>query len=68
MGVGLVVVALPPLIGMSMGISGQPLPVLPVLGSLAIIAGMGALALVAMWIGTTATMRTRPIDEIGSRQ
>lgn len=63
-----VVVALPPLIGMSMGISGQPLPVLPGLGSLAIIAGMGALALVAMWIGTTATMRTRPIDEIGSRQ
>ncbi|MGO4489348.1 FtsX-like permease family protein [Microbacterium sp. 2RAF4] len=63
-----VVVAIPPLIGVSMGISGQPLPVLPVLGSLTIIGAMGALALVAMWIGTAATMRTRPIDEIGSRQ
>ncbi|PRA81334.1 ABC transporter permease [Microbacterium sp. MYb66] len=63
-----VVVAIPPLIGVSMGISGQPLPALPVVGSLAIIGSMGALALVAMWIGTTSTMRTRPIDEIGSRQ
>ncbi|MFK0239329.1 FtsX-like permease family protein [Microbacterium sp. NPDC090281] len=63
-----VVVAIPPLIGVSMGISGQPLPVLPVVGSLAIVGAMGALALVAMWVGTTATMRTRPIDEIGSRQ
>lgn len=63
-----VVVAIPPLVGVSMGISGQPLPVLPVLGSLAIVGAMGALALVAMWVGTTATMRTRPIDEIGSRQ
>ncbi|QNA91355.1 FtsX-like permease family protein [Microbacterium sp. Se63.02b] len=62
-----VVVAIPPLIGVSMGISGQPLPALPVLGSLAIIGAMGALALVALWIGTNATMRTRPIDEIGSR-
>lgn len=63
-----VVVAIPPLIGVSMGISGQPLPALPVLGSLTIVGAMGALALVAMWVGTTATMRTRPIDEIGSRQ
>lgn len=63
-----VVVAIPPLIGVSMGISGQPVPALPVVGSLAIILSMGALALVALWIGTTATMRTRPIDEIGSRQ
>lgn len=63
-----VVVAIPPLIGVSMGISGQPLPALPVLGSLAIIGAMGALALVALWMGTTAAMRTRPIDEIGSRQ
>lgn len=63
-----VVVAIPPLIGVSMGISGQPLPMLPVLGSLTIIGAMGALALAAMWIGTAATMRTRPIDEIGSRQ
>ena len=63
-----VVVAIPPLIGVSMGISGQPLPALSVGGSLAIIGAMGALALVALWIGTAATLRTRPIDEIGSRQ
>lgn len=63
-----VVVAIPPLIGVSMGISGQPIPALPVLGSFLIVGAMGALALVAMWVGTTATMRTRPIDEIGSRQ
>ena len=63
-----VVVAIPPLIGVSMGISGQPIPVLPALGSLTIIGAMGALALVALWAGTTAAMRTRPIDEIGSRQ
>ena len=63
-----VVVAIPPLVGISVGISGQPLPTLSVAGSLAIIGAMGALALVALWIGTTVTMRTRPIDEIGSRQ
>ena len=63
-----VVVAIPPLIGVSMGISGQPIPALPALGSLTIIGAMGALALVALWAGTTAAMRTRPIDEIGSRQ
>ncbi|MEU4014040.1 FtsX-like permease family protein [Microbacterium sp. NPDC028030] len=63
-----VVVAIPPLVGVSMGISGQPVPALPLLGSVAIIGAMGALALVALGIGTTATMRTRPIDEIGSRQ
>ena len=63
-----VVVAVPPLIGMSIGISGQPIPPLPVLPSLLIIGSMGALALLSLWAATGAAMRTRPIEEIGSRQ
>ncbi|WP_435748672.1 FtsX-like permease family protein [Microbacterium sp. PMB16] len=63
-----ILVSVPPLIGMSMGISGQPVPALPILPSLAIIGSMGALALVSLWVATIAAMRTRPIEEIGSRQ
>ncbi|KYJ96765.1 FtsX-like permease family protein [Microbacterium sp. CH1] len=63
-----VLVAIPPLMGMSYGISGQPLPAMPVLGSLAIIGGMGALALVALRVATEAALRRRPIEEIGSRE
>ncbi|MEE6387828.1 FtsX-like permease family protein [Microbacterium paraoxydans] len=63
-----VLVAIPPLMGMSYGISGQPLPAMPVLGSLAIVGGMGALALVALRVATGAALRRRPIEEIGSRE
>ena len=63
-----VLVAIPPLTGMSYGISGQPVPAMPVLGSLAIVAGMGALALIALRVATGAALRRRPIDEIGSRE
>lgn len=63
-----VLVAIPPLMGMSYGISGQPLPAMPVLGSLAIIGGMGALALVALRVATEAALHRRPIEEIGSRE
>lgn len=63
-----VLVAIPPLMGMSYGISGQPLPAMPMLGSLAIIGGMGALALVALRVATGAALRRRPIEEIGSRE
>lgn len=63
-----VLVAIPPLMGMSYGISGQPIPAMPVLGSLAIIGGMGALALIALRLATGATLRRRPIEEIGSRE
>lgn len=63
-----VLVAIPPLLGMSYGISGQPLPAMPVLGSLAIVGGMGALALVALRLATGAALRRRPIEEIGSRE
>lgn len=63
-----VLVAIPPLMGMSYGISGQPIPAMPVLGSLAIIGGMGALALAALRVATGAALRRRPIEEIGSRE
>lgn len=63
-----VLVAIPPLMGMSYGISGQPVPAMPVLGSLAIIGGMGALALVGLRVATGAALRRRPIEEIGSRE
>ncbi|WP_346773350.1 FtsX-like permease family protein [Microbacterium sp. Y-01] len=63
-----VLVAIPPLMGMSYGISGQPIPAMPVLGSLAIIGGMGALALIALRLATGAALRRRPIEEIGSRE
>lgn len=63
-----VLVAIPPLIGMSIGISGRLVPELPVLAVLALVGTMGALALVALWVATLGAMRTRPIAEIGSRQ
>lgn len=63
-----VLVAIPPLMGMSYGVSGQPIPAMPVLGSLAIIGGMGALALLALLVATGQTLRRKPIEEIGSRE
>ena len=63
-----VLVAIPPLMGVSYGISGQPIPAMPVLGSLVIVGGMGALALVALRVATGAALRRRPIEEIGSRE
>ncbi|WP_436697778.1 FtsX-like permease family protein [Nocardioides sp. BYT-33-1] len=63
-----VALALPPLVGISIGISGQPLPSLPLPGSAAVVAVMAALALVTLGVATRAALRTRPISEIGSRQ
>lgn len=63
-----VIVAIPPLIGMSIGISGRLLPALPVLAVVGLIATMGAVALVTLWVATVGAMRARPIEEIGSRQ
>jgi len=63
-----VIVAIPPLIGMSIGISGRLVPELPVLAVLGLVGAMGALALVTLWVATLGAMRTRPIEEIGSRQ
>ena len=63
-----VAVAIPPLIGMSIGISGRLIPELPVLAVLGLVGAMGALALATLWFATLGAMRTRPIEEIGSRQ
>lgn len=63
-----VAVAIPPLVGMSVGISSTPIPAIPLLSSAVIVAGMAALALVSVGVATVAAMRTRPIEEIGSRQ
>ncbi|OZB82005.1 ABC transporter permease [Microbacterium sp. 13-71-7] len=63
-----VIVAIPPLIGMSIGISGRLVPELPVLAVLGLVGAMGALALATLWVATLGAMRTRPIEEIGSRQ
>lgn len=63
-----IALALPPLVGISLGISGQPLPSLPLAGSAAVVAAMSALALVSLALATRAAMRAAPITEIGSRQ
>ncbi|WP_377325429.1 FtsX-like permease family protein [Pimelobacter simplex] len=63
-----IALALPPLIGISIGISGRPLPTLPLAGSATVVAAMSALALVSLAVATRAAMRTEPISEIGSRQ
>ncbi|WP_407358857.1 ABC transporter permease [Microbacterium sp. LTA6] len=63
-----VAIAIPPLIGMSMGISGRPIPTLPLLQSLIVIGSMCALALAALAVATRSAMRGRPVEEIGSRQ
>ncbi|MDQ6523095.1 FtsX-like permease family protein [Nocardioides sp. LHD-245] len=65
LGIGL---ALPPLVGISIGISGEPLPSLDLLGSATVVAGMAALALISLGVATRAALRTRPTSEIGSRQ
>ncbi|WP_217178889.1 ABC transporter permease [Streptomyces sp. AC495_CC817] len=63
-----VAVAIPPLVGASMGVSGTLIPALPLLPAAVIVAGMSALALVSVGAATIAALRTRPIEEIGSRQ
>ncbi|MBU2693871.1 hypothetical protein CCO04_02120 [Pimelobacter sp. 30-1] len=63
-----IALALPPLVGISIGISGRPLPALPLTGSAVVVAAMSALALVSLAVATRAAMRTQPITEIGSRQ
>lgn len=63
-----VAIAIPPLVGMSVGITGQPIPHFPLLSCLLVIGSMCALALAAQAVSTRSALRTRPIEEIGSRQ
>jgi putative ABC transport system permease protein len=61
-------VAIPPLVGISYGISGQPLPDVSPVAYAIIVGSLSILGLIALAIGTRSAMRTAPIAEIGSRQ
>lgn len=63
-----VLVAGPPLIGISFGISGQLLPNVPLLAALAIVGSLSIIGLISLAVATRAAMRSAPIVEIGSRQ
>ncbi|HET8928415.1 MAG TPA: ABC transporter permease [Microbacterium sp.] len=61
-------VAAPPLIGISFGISGQLLPSISLTESAAIIGTLSIVGLISLALATRAAMRPAPIAEIGSRQ
>ncbi|WP_308491611.1 FtsX-like permease family protein [Microbacterium terrisoli] len=63
-----VLVAAPPLVGISFGISGQLLPSISLTESAAIIVALAVVGLVSLALATRAVMRRAPIAEIGSRQ
>lgn len=63
-----VLIAGPPLIGISFGISGQFLPKVSPTESIAIIGSLSIIGLISLAIATRAAMRSAPIAEIGSRQ
>ncbi|MEV7662578.1 FtsX-like permease family protein [Paenarthrobacter sp. NPDC089316] len=63
-----VAIAVPPLVGMSVGVTGQAVPHLSLVPSVAVIISMCSLALVALAVSTHTTLRIRPIQEIGSRE
>lgn len=63
-----VLVAAPPLIGISVGISGQFVPNVSVPQSIAIVGSLSIIGLIALAVATRSAMRTAPIAEIGSRE
>lgn len=63
-----VLIAGPPLIGISFGISGQLLPNVSLSESVAIIGSLSIIGLISLAVATRAAMRSAPIVEIGSRQ
>lgn len=63
-----VLVAGPPLIGISFGISGHLLPSVSPIESLAIVGSLSIIGLISLAVAARAAMRGAPIDEIGSRQ
>lgn len=63
-----VLVAAPPLVGISYGISGQFLPNISLTESAAIIVALAVVGFVSLSLATRAVMRRAPIVEIGSRQ
>jgi putative ABC transport system permease protein len=63
-----VLVAGPPLMGISFGISGQVLPNISPIESVAIVGSLSIIGLISLAIATRTAMRSAPITEIGSRQ
>lgn len=61
-------IAVPPLVGVSIGVSGQPMPAVSPATYAAIIATTVLLGLVAIAIPTRTTMRSDPVAAIGSRE
>lgn len=60
--------ALPPLVGMSVGLTESPLPSIPPLTLAGIIGVTAALGLLAIGIPTRIAVRSRPVDVIGMRE
>jgi putative ABC transport system permease protein len=63
-----VLVAAAPLIGISVGISGQPLPNISLIESAAIVGSLSIIGVIALALATRGVMRSAPLTEIGSRQ
>lgn len=61
-------VAGPPLIGISFGISGQPLPDISLMESVAVLGSLSIIGVISLSGATRSAMRSAPIAEIGSRQ
>ena len=63
-------VAVPPLVGVSLGLSerADPIPAVDPLSYLAILGVTAAIAVLSMIIPARRAMRTRPIDAIGARE
>ena len=68
-GVGLgALAAIPPLVGTSLGLTRSPVPSVPPLTCLAIVAAAALLGWGAVMIPARLTVRRRPIDAIGGRE
>src|SRR5690606_12107575 len=63
-----VVVAAPPLAGISFGISGRLLPNISLTESIAIVGVLSVIGVISLALATRAAMHRAPIAEIGSRQ
>jgi putative ABC transport system permease protein len=63
-----VLVAAAPLVGISVGISGQPLPKISLIESAAIVGSLCIIGVIALALATRGVMRSAPLTEIGSRQ
>ena len=61
-------IALPPLVGVSLGVSGQPIPAISPVTYAAIIAATVTLGLIAIAIPTRARLRADPVAAISSRE